>query len=47
VEVFCGAVSLPTINILIGTSAQRKVPNMIGNLEQALLAPTEIIGRAL
>jgi hypothetical protein len=31
----------------MGTSAQQKVANMIDNLERGLIAPTEIIGRAI
>lgn len=35
------------LHILMGTSAPQKVANMIDNLERGLIAPTEIISRAL
>ncbi len=35
------------LHILMGTSSPEKVANMIGNLERGLIAPTEIICRAV
>lgn len=35
------------LHILMGTSAPQKVANMIDNLERGLIAPTEIISRAI
>jgi ubiquinone/menaquinone biosynthesis C-methylase UbiE len=35
------------LHILMGAAAQIKVANMIDNLERGLIAPTEIIGRAM
>ncbi len=35
------------LHILMGASAPQKVANMIDNLERGLIAPTEIIGRAI
>ena len=35
------------LHILMGASSPEKVANMIDNLEQGLLAPTEIIARAI
>ena len=35
------------LHILMGTAAPQKVANMIDNLERGLIAPTEIISRAL
>lgn len=35
------------LHILMGASAQQKVTNMIDNLERGLIAPTEVISRAV
>ena len=35
------------LHILMGATAPQKVANMIGNLERGLIAPTEIVGRAI
>ena len=35
------------LHILMGASAPQKVANMMGNLERGLIAPTEIIARAV
>ena len=35
------------LHILMGTSAPQKVANMIDNLERRLIAPTEIVSRAI
>jgi hypothetical protein len=35
------------LHILMGASAPQKVANMIDNLERGLIAPTEIVSRAI
>ena len=35
------------LHILMGASAPQKAANMMGNLERGLIAPTEIIARAI
>ena len=43
----CGGPPPLGLHILMGASAPQKVANMMNNLERGLIAPTEIIGRAI